>query len=70
MTTSQPCHGTQRYPGTPRWVKGFGILALLAIVAFAVLHAAAGGIEHLFDHRMTDHPMPAHGPAATTHKEP
>jgi hypothetical protein len=25
-------------PGAPRWVKVFGILALLLIVGFAVLH--------------------------------
>jgi hypothetical protein len=62
MTTSQP------YPGTPRWVKGFGILALLAVVLFVVVHAAVGGIEHLFDHGLTDHAAPGHGPASMLHK--
>jgi hypothetical protein len=63
MTPSQP------YPGTPRWVKGFGILALLAAVAFVVLHAAIGGIDHLFDHGTIDHGMPGHGPAGTHLKQ-
>jgi hypothetical protein len=63
MTTSQP------YPGTPRWVKGFGILALLAAALFAVLHLAVGGIGHMSDHGITGHAMPGHGPAATPHKQ-
>ena len=63
MTTSQP------YPGTPRWVKGFGILALLAAVLFAVLHLAVGGIGHIFDHGISGHAMSEHGPAATPLKQ-
>ena len=28
---------------TPRWVKVFGVLALLVLVLFVVLHLAGGG---------------------------
>jgi hypothetical protein len=31
---------------TPRWVKIFGAVAVLLIVAFAVLHLAGGGFRH------------------------
>jgi hypothetical protein len=50
--------GSQSYPGTPLWVKGFGIAALIAIVLFAVLHLAGGGMGNLMDHGMV-----GHGPA-------
>jgi hypothetical protein len=63
MTASQP------YPGAPCWVKGLGIVALLAVVLFVVVHTAVGGIEHLFDHGLTGHAMPEHGPGATTRKQ-
>lgn len=32
--------------GTPRWVKAFGVVALLLFLAFVVLHLAGGGFGH------------------------
>ena len=32
--------------GTPRWVKAFGIVALVLVLAFVVLHLAGGGFGH------------------------
>jgi hypothetical protein len=29
---------------TPRWVKVFGIVALVVVVAFAVIHLTVGGL--------------------------
>jgi hypothetical protein len=49
MTESQP------YPGAPRWVKIFGMMALLAVLLFAVLHLLGGGVEHLIDHSVSGH---------------
>ena len=31
---------------TPRWVKVSGVVAVVLIVAFAVLHLAGGGFRH------------------------
>ncbi len=30
-------------PGAPRWVKVFGIIVVVLVVAFVVLHLAGGG---------------------------
>ena len=30
-------------PPTPRWVKVFGIIAIVVFVAFVILHVAGGG---------------------------
>ncbi|HEU4407767.1 MAG TPA: hypothetical protein VFS43_21055 [Polyangiaceae bacterium] len=30
-------------PGPPRWVKGFGLVALALVVLFLVAHLAGGG---------------------------
>jgi hypothetical protein len=49
MTESQP------YPGAPLWVKVFGMMALLAIALFVVLHLLGGGVEHLIDHGVSGH---------------
>lgn len=32
--------------GTPRWVKAFGVVAVVLILAFVVLHLAGGGFGH------------------------
>ena len=32
-------------PSTPRWVKGFGIAAVLLVVLFVVLHLVRGGFR-------------------------
>jgi hypothetical protein len=31
--------------GTPRWVKVFGVLAIIVLVAFVILHLAGGGLR-------------------------
>ena len=45
---------------TPRWVKVSGILAVIVIAAFAVLHLAGGGFRH--------HHLPVNG--TTQPKQP
>ena len=32
--------------GMPRWVKVFGLVALVLVVAFLVMHLAGGGLGH------------------------
>ena len=32
-----------RYPGTPRWVKVFGIIALVLVLLVVILMVASGG---------------------------
>jgi hypothetical protein len=49
------------YPGTPSWVKVFGLVALIAAVLFVILHVAAGGIGTIADH--LHHGMSGDGPA-------
>lgn len=50
---------------TPRWVKVFGVLALIAIAGFAALHLVGGEMGHLAHGDTDDHPPPAeHGPHA------
>ena len=41
MTTSQPDNDGNA--PTPRWVKVFGIIAVIVAVAFMILHLAGGG---------------------------
>jgi hypothetical protein len=41
------------YPGTPPWVKVFGMIALIAAVLFAVLHLAGVGIGDHMHHGMS-----------------
>ncbi|MEO7317815.1 MAG: hypothetical protein ABIZ56_02375 [Chthoniobacteraceae bacterium] len=31
---------------TPRWVKVFGVIAIVLIVLFVILHLAGGGFGH------------------------
>ena len=31
------------YPGTPRWVKVFGIIVIVLVLLFVILHLAGGG---------------------------
>jgi hypothetical protein len=35
---------------TPRWVKIFGIIAIIVAVAFVILHLAGGGPGRHFGH--------------------
>lgn len=32
--------------GTPRWVKVFGVIAIVLVVLFVILHLAGGGFGH------------------------
>jgi hypothetical protein len=41
MASSRPA--TDLDEPTPRWVKVFGIIALVVFVAFVILHLAGGG---------------------------
>jgi hypothetical protein len=34
------------YPGTPRWVKVFGIVALILVALFAIAHLSGHGFHH------------------------
>lgn len=52
MADRPPNHDTQmadplRYPGTPRWVKVFGIIVIVVALLFVVaMMVAGGGGEH------------------------
>ena len=48
-----------RYPGTPRWVKVFGIFALVLVLLFVILHLTGRGLG---DHRPGEHPPSGGGP--------
>jgi hypothetical protein len=37
--------GVPRYPGAPRWVKVLGLVALIAVVVFVLVHLAGGGFR-------------------------
>ena len=41
MDSSNP--NTDLDASTPRWVKVFGIIAIVVVVAFVILHLAGGG---------------------------
>lgn len=43
MADSSP---DQETPGTPRWVKGFGIAALVLLGLFVCLHLSGHGFGH------------------------
>jgi hypothetical protein len=32
------------YPGTPRWVKVFGIIVIVLVLVFVVVHLMGGGL--------------------------
>ena len=49
---------TKRPAAMPRWVKVFGVVAAIAVAAFAVQHLAGGGMGHL-PHGNDAHAMPA-----------
>ena len=36
------------YPGTPRWVKVFGIIVIVLVLVFVIVHLMGGGLG---DHR-------------------
>jgi hypothetical protein len=41
----------QPYPGTPRWVKVSGLLAVAFVVVFAIVHLAGGGFRNHGGHQ-------------------
>jgi len=47
-----------RYPGTPRWVKVFGIFALVLVLLFIILHLTGHGLG---DHRPSSDHAPSGG---------
>jgi hypothetical protein len=49
-----------RFPAhrTPRWVKVFGVLALIALAIFAALHLAGGVTGHLSHDAMDAEALP------------
>jgi len=47
-----------RYPGTPRWVKLFGIFALALVLLFVVLHLTGRGLG---DHGSSGDRAPSRG---------
>jgi hypothetical protein len=49
MADSQP------YPGAPRWVKVLGIIVLIAVVQFVILHLIGGDFAHPIDHTIGGH---------------
>ena len=38
--------GSPAYPGTPRWVKVLGAVALALTAVFLLVHLAGGGFHH------------------------
>jgi hypothetical protein len=42
------------YPGVPRWVKVFGIVAILLILSFAILHLTGNNFRgHMLQSNVT-----------------
>lgn len=37
-------------PPTPRWVKAFGVIALVLVLLFVILHLAGGGFRSHASH--------------------
>ena len=46
MADQLPFPDTRDEPGTPRWVKVFGIIALVVVLLFVVLKLSGVGGEH------------------------
>ena len=53
---SDPDKHSERGPSgsTPRWVKAFGLVALIAAMVFGVVHIAGGGLAHHTSHLTGD----------------
>ena len=43
MVDPPPYPGSDGDTGTPRWVKVFGVIALLVLLLFVILHLIFGG---------------------------
>jgi hypothetical protein len=61
--------GSYREPpaGTPRWVKVFGLVALVAVVLFVVVLLIGGGEHGPSRHSLDGHTGP---PPGVTHAQP
>jgi hypothetical protein len=46
-------------PGTPRWVKAFGIILIVLLLAFAGLHLTGHAPTHMPGSGGVEHGMPA-----------
>jgi hypothetical protein len=57
------------YPGTPRWVKVFVMVAFIAVVLFGILHLGGGGIGHVIDRGMSGHGPLASPPEGAAHQQ-
>lgn len=55
-TVSEPAHESP--PGTPRWVKAFGILLIVLLLAFVGLHLSGHAPTHMGSSG-TEHTIPA-----------
>jgi hypothetical protein len=45
MTRADPVSGGGTAPRTPRWVKMFGVVAIVLVVAFLILHLTGNGLH-------------------------
>lgn len=54
-------------PGTPRWVKVFGLFALVVLILFIVVLLVGGGKHGPGRHSRDDHTGP---PPGVTHTQP
>ena len=46
LSDGSPDHDAEN-AGTPRWVKAFGIIVLVLVLVFAVVHLTMGGLGGL-----------------------
>jgi len=52
MDNRRPAHGDGNppdlppYPGTPRWVYGFGLIVLVPVLVFLIRHLTGGFAAH------------------------
>lgn len=60
-------HTTTDYPGTPRWVKAFGIAVVVLVLAFIMI---AHGGKHGPFHHMGSSPDSAQAPAVDRPHQP
>jgi hypothetical protein len=50
MGEPPPYPDADREAGTPRWVKVFGIIAIVLVLVFVIVHLAGGGLGGHFPH--------------------
>ena len=62
MTEERHMADLDRYPGVPRWVKVFGIFALVLVLLFVVLHLTGHGLG---DHGLSRDHAPSGGRPAS-----